>query len=163
MDRNRKRRTREHIIADLSVNHLERFILLCGWTSQRYSPDYGIDLVMDTFDARGRIESGVVKFQLKATDRLRVVERRAALAVRLDWRDVLYYLNEQMPVILVIYDARQDRAWWLYLQEALRGAGRERRFRHMRTLTVHVPTANTLDTAAIRQFARFRDAVVARS
>lgn len=28
----RKRRTREHVIADLSVNHVERLVLLCGWT-----------------------------------------------------------------------------------------------------------------------------------
>jgi hypothetical protein len=69
---NRKRRTREHIIADLSVNHVERFILQCGWTAQRISPDYGIDLIMETFDTRGRIENGAVKFQLKATDSLQV-------------------------------------------------------------------------------------------
>ncbi len=30
----RKRRTREHVIADLSVNHVERFILQCGWTAR---------------------------------------------------------------------------------------------------------------------------------
>jgi hypothetical protein len=40
----RKRRTREHIIADLSVNHVERLILRCGWVARRMNPDYGIDL-----------------------------------------------------------------------------------------------------------------------
>jgi hypothetical protein len=33
--RPRKRRTREHVIADLGVNHLERHILLCGHTPRR--------------------------------------------------------------------------------------------------------------------------------
>jgi hypothetical protein len=158
---NCKRRTREHIIADLSVNHVERFILQCGWTAQRVSPDYGIDLVMDTFDARGRIENGVVKFQLKATDSLQVVSHRQAIAIRLDWRDVVYWLNEWMPVILVVYDAKQDRAWWLYLQESLREEAGEKRVRQSARLTVHVPLSNVLDTQAIRQFARFRDAVLA--
>src|SRR5687768_16463419 len=120
----RKRRTREHIVADLSVNYLERFILLRGWTGQTVHGDYGIDLVMNTFDKGGRIENGVVKFQLKATDSLRVVARKQSVAVRLDWRDVIYWLNEWMPVIAVIYDAKQDRAWWVFLQEALRDAGR---------------------------------------
>jgi hypothetical protein len=33
----RKRRTREHVIADLSVNHVERLVLRCGWTVERTS------------------------------------------------------------------------------------------------------------------------------
>jgi hypothetical protein len=156
----RKRRTREHFIADLSVNHLERFILLCGWTAQRVSPDYGVDLVMDTFDDRGRIENGVVKFQLKATDSIRLVSHRPSIAIRLDWRDVIYWLNEWMPVILVVYDAKRDRACWLYLQPALREIARVPRRRTQR-LTVHVPLANSLDVAAIRRFAGYRDAVLA--
>ena len=30
-----KRRTREHVIADLSVNHVERLVLRSGWTVER--------------------------------------------------------------------------------------------------------------------------------
>lgn len=67
----RKTRTRQHIIADLSVNHVERHILRCGWTAQRVSPDYGVDLVMATFNRRGEIENGDVRFQIKATDKVK--------------------------------------------------------------------------------------------
>jgi hypothetical protein len=35
----RKRRTREHVIADLSVNYVERFILEEGHTVQRVGSD----------------------------------------------------------------------------------------------------------------------------
>jgi hypothetical protein len=38
----RKRRTREHVIADLSVNHVERMVLRCGWTVERVRRDYGL-------------------------------------------------------------------------------------------------------------------------
>jgi hypothetical protein len=115
---------------------------------------------MDTFDDRGRIENGVVKFQLKATDSIRLVSHRPSIAIRLDWRDVIYWLNEWMPVILVVYDAKRDRACWLYLQPALREIARVPRRRTQR-LTVHVPLANSLDVAAIRRFAGYRDAVLA--
>ena len=37
----RKRRTREHVIADLAVNHVERQALLCGFTIERVVHDYG--------------------------------------------------------------------------------------------------------------------------
>jgi hypothetical protein len=156
----RKRRTREHIIADLGVNHVERLILLCGWTGQRMHADYGIDLVMNTFDMRGRIENGVVKFQVKATDTPRIVAGRRGIAVRLDWRDVLYWLNEWMPVILVVYDAKRDRAWWLFLQEALRDAARGP-WRPASRVTVHVPVTNRLTIPAMRRFASYRDAALA--
>jgi Domain of unknown function (DUF4365) len=159
----RKRRTREHIIADLSVNHIERFILRCGWSAQRVSPDYGIDLVMTTFNGQGGIENGFVNFQLKATDSLRTLTSKRAIAIRLDWRDVLYWLNEWMPVILVIYDATRDRAWWVHLQPELRKETRRKRHRALRSLTIHVPLANRIDEEAIHRFAAFRDAVLADS
>jgi hypothetical protein len=65
----RKRRTREHVIADLSVNHVERFVLRCGWTTERTRHDYGLDLEMKTYNAAGETESEHVLLQLKATDR----------------------------------------------------------------------------------------------
>jgi hypothetical protein len=67
----RKRRTREHIIADLSVNHVERQVLLCGFTCQRIAQDYGIDLEVTTFTRSGYVEEGKILLQLKAAARLR--------------------------------------------------------------------------------------------
>jgi len=86
----RKRRTREHVIADLSVNHVERYILRCGWVGRRMNPDYGIDLYMETYNNQGEIENEGVWFQLRATDTLMVVAKRHAIAVRMEWRDLLF-------------------------------------------------------------------------
>lgn len=49
----RKQRTRQHVIADLSVHHVEGFILEEGHTTQRFSSDYSNDLVMRTLDVDG--------------------------------------------------------------------------------------------------------------
>ena len=46
----RPERTREHYIAALSRNHVERFILLRGHTVDEPKPDYGYDIVVNTFD-----------------------------------------------------------------------------------------------------------------
>ena len=54
----RKQRTRQHVIADLSVHYVEGFILEEGHTAQRLSPDYSYDLVMRTFDEEGYAERG---------------------------------------------------------------------------------------------------------
>lgn len=54
-----------------------------------------------------------------------------------------------MPVILVIYDALEERAYWLHMQPYLKtivllpGHG---------TLTVRLPKSNLLDEAAIETF-----------
>jgi hypothetical protein len=126
------------------------------------NPDYGIDLYMETYNDQGEIENEGVWLQLKATDKLRVAHKMQAIPVRLEWRDVLFWLNERMPGILVIYDAMRERAWWLHLQETLRMTKPRIHRRLAHTVTLHVPLANTLDEAAIRRFAKLRDEAVAR-
>lgn len=44
-----KQRTRQHVIADLSVNFVERLALKCGYTMQRAAADYGYDSVPGNF------------------------------------------------------------------------------------------------------------------
>jgi hypothetical protein len=66
----RKRRTREHIIADLSANHLEYFILKAGFTMEKFEADYGYDAQLHTYTEAGEYENGTVYIQLKATDNL---------------------------------------------------------------------------------------------
>ena len=110
---------------------------------------------------RGEIENGDIRVQIKATDRLKAASGRSAIAVRLEWRDMVYWLNEPLPVILVIYDARADQAWWVYLNETVREEGR--RAHTGATLTVRVPRGNVLDSKAIRLFRKFRDTALAHA
>ena len=153
----RKRRTREHVIADLSVNHVERLVLRCGWTVERTRYDYGLDLDMHTYNSRGETENGSVLFQLKATDVLKRSADGTVIPVRLEWRDVLFWANELDPVILIRYDAREDKAYWLYVQDYFRRVQWPARNDRASTVTVHIPADNVLDETAIRRFARFRN------
>ncbi len=153
----RKRRTRAHVIADLAVNHVERFVLRCGWTVLRVIHDYGIDLLMDTFDAGGEVENGRVSFQLKATDNLARSADGTAVSIRIEWSNLLFWLNEELPVILILYDAQQDRAFWLYIQEFFRGHRWAERSSAATKVTVHIPVTNEVNEAAVREFARLRD------
>lgn len=120
----RKRRTREHIIADLSVNHVERFILRRGHVADRVLFDYGYDLVLRTFDAGGEIE---------------YVESGRFVTVRLDPRDAEAWQAERVPVVLIAYDAARDAAYWLHFQAAA-DVGRA---------TIRVPTAQVVNEAAV--------------
>jgi hypothetical protein len=69
-----KQRTRNHVIASQSLNHVERFVYDKGHTAERLESDYGYDLIMSTYDKDGYLEAGFVLLQVKATDKIRKIE-----------------------------------------------------------------------------------------
>ena len=89
-----KTRTREHVIADLGLNYVERHVLLCGFTLQRIHSDYGYDYVMWTYNPQGRIESGITYFQIKATDQLPLLKDGKTISWPVSRRDLRLWLNE---------------------------------------------------------------------
>jgi hypothetical protein len=114
----RKRRTREHIIADLGVNYFERFVLRRGHTATRINSDYGVDLLVNTFTEQGEVENEAIRVQLKSGDNPSLIEGRIAL--RTERRDLEFWYAELLPVVLVFYHAGEDQAYWLHMQEYLR-------------------------------------------
>jgi hypothetical protein len=156
----RKRRTREHVIADRSVNHVERHALFCGFTVERVTHDYGIDLELFTFDRRGKIEEGKVLLQVKASDHLAIRPNQAQFAIRIDRCDLVLWLAQPMPVMLIVYDARKDVAYWLYVQSYFRRLKDFNLFAAGQTVTVHIPVGNLVTTSAMRRFRRFRNRVL---
>jgi hypothetical protein len=154
----RKRRTREHVIADLSVNHVERHVLLCGFSVERIRLDYGIDLMVQTYNRVGEVENGRIFCQLKATNRIRISRDGRSVLCRVDKADLRYWLGELMPVILVQYDVKRNVAYWVHVQAHLttwRDLGRA----STRT-TLALPRANILDQKAVRAMARKKNEIV---
>lgn len=159
---NRKRRTREHVLADLSFNHIERHVLLGGHTLQRIVHDYGLDAMLVTFNRRGEVENGLVWMQIKATDNPQQIKGQGRLAVRVERKHLLFWIGELFPVILVVYDATRDRAHWLHVQEEF---GRGKVFEAARAgtrLTLQVPMAQVLDHEAISEFRQRKRAAQAQ-
>lgn len=149
----RKKRTREHVLADLGANHVEKVALGRGYAVDRVWHDYGLDLALYTFDGRGYLESGVVWIQVKSSDRLSKRRDRSAILVRLERRDILAWIADVYPVILVVYDALRDRAYWLAIQGYFAGPGAFARLKG-KTITVPVPITNLLNGRAMQEFAR---------
>ncbi len=158
----KKRRTREHVIADLSANYLERQALLCGYSVERRVHDYGIDLTLLTYDAHGNVENGQILVQLKATDHLKLVAGGLSVACRIERADLRAWLHEPMPVMLVVYDARADVAFWLYVQEYLQQLPRFRPNRGSADVTLRLPRTNVVNPTSLRHFAHCRDRLLAQ-
>jgi hypothetical protein len=153
-----KTRTREHIIADMSFNYLESWVLQCGYVVEPIRNDYGYDAYLHTFDENGELEPGRVLLQIKATNHLKVLKDGKTVSAAVDRRDLKVWLREPAPVIFVVYDAVGRRAFWLNVQEYFKRVRTKDLFSKSGNLSVRIPMSNRINQRAIRQFARLRDA-----
>ncbi|MUG95947.1 DUF4365 domain-containing protein [Scytonema sp. UIC 10036] len=156
----RKKRPREHIIADLSVNYVERYIFLCGYSVERVEYDYGYDLIIFTYDAEGEIENGQIYIQLKATDSLSTLTDQKTISFALTRSDLELWLFEPMPCILIIYDARDSQAYWLYLQAYFESLEEFDISKIRESVTIRLPKDNILNQQASEKFAKFKNDVL---
>ena len=148
----RKRRTREHVVADQSVNHVERFIIEEGHTAQRLTSDYGYDLLLLTYDERGYVEPGLIWLQLKAAETLPSVD--TDYVFDLDVRDYNLWVLEKSLVILILFDASRKRAYWLPIQHYFQEDATRRPRKGAKTVRVRIPARQRVTRRAI---ARMRE------
>jgi hypothetical protein len=143
----RKRRTRQHVIADLSVNFLERVILEEGHTTHRIVSDYGYDLAVMTFDEKGYAEPGLIFFQLKATDSLSSKDKNYWYDI--DIKHYNLWMHENLPVILVLFDAIKRRAYWVHVQDFFKDpTGRPTKA--SKTVRIRIPRRQVLNGRSVR-------------
>lgn len=145
----RKQRTRQHVIADLSVHHVEGFILEEGHTGQRFGSDYSYDLIMSTFDEAGFTEPGSVYFQLKAAESLHAVG--SAYVFDVDIRDYNLWVQEEFPVILVLFDASRRKAYWLAIQRYFREDAARQPKKGAKSVRVRVPKRQAMNRLAVKR------------
>jgi Domain of unknown function (DUF4365) len=153
-----KTRTREHVLADLSINYVERRLLLCGCSAQRIHSDYGYDLIVSSFNAQGEIEGGHVYFQVKATDNLPLLADGKTISWVVSRRDLRLWLTEGYPVILVVYDGRRDKGFWLQVQSHFAQYSPADLFLAGLTINVHLPMTNRLDRRSIQGIVQRKNA-----
>ncbi|HVS38600.1 MAG TPA: DUF4365 domain-containing protein [Gemmataceae bacterium] len=154
----RKRRTRQHVIADLGVHHMERFILEEGHTAQRLGSDYGYDLVMWTFDGQGYAEPGAVYFQLKAMETLE--ESGTTYLFDLDIRDYNLWVREEAPVFLVLFDATRRRANWLAVQQYFKADLARRPKKGAKSVRIRVPKRQVVNRRAVAKMRELKRATI---
>lgn len=143
----RKRRTRQHVIADLGVHYVEGFILEAGHTAQRFGSDYGYDLLVTTFDEQGYVEPGSIYCQLKAMETLEA--SGTDYLYDLDIRDYNLWIKEKMPVLLILFDVSRRRAYWLAAQKYFSEDGTRQPKKGAKTVRIRVPKRQAVNDRAI--------------
>jgi hypothetical protein len=150
----RKKRTREHIIADLSTNYVEYLILVNGFSVERVEKDYGYDLIMFTYDDHGEIENGQIYLQLKATDNVHLVNHQY-VASPVSTKALNLWRNELLPVFFILYDAVPKMAYWLYIQAYFEKHPNQYDLKQ-KYFTLQIPIANLFTEDTIRKFREYK-------
>ena len=113
-----KLRTRQQIVEDLALNHIEKQILLSGNVFKRdIDNDYGYDGVINTFDEQGQLDNLTFMIQAKSTDGIQSPPPKAGFRVDLSKQDLERWLSIGLPVLLILYDAQGDKAYFTDLQD----------------------------------------------
>ena len=114
----RKQRTREHIIEDLGINHVERQVFYAGYTFYRYSNnDYGYDAMFTTFNENGEVENLEMKIQLKSTDNIKQSSDGNFFVFDAEKRDLELWCRSDYPMFLLLYDAQKEIAYYVDIHE----------------------------------------------
>ena len=138
------------------MNSVERFALLVGYSVNRVERDYGYDLLISTHDANGEIENGFILLQLKASDRPLYLKTEGAISFPVETSDLELWTTEIYPVILVMYDAKSENAYWLYIQRELENKSLEEMGN---SYTVRLPLTQVLNTDAFLLFSEFKNKI----
>ena len=148
------------MIADQSVNYIERFLIDEGHTAQRLEKDYGYDLILFTFDEQGYVEPGLVYLQLEASETLE--PSGPVYVFDLDIRDYNLWMMDRMPVVLVLFEASRRRAYWLYIQDYFHSDPAHRPKAGAKTVRVRVPARQTVNRQAAARMRRLKQAALKR-
>ena len=149
----RKRRTREHIIEEMSANFLERKVLQRGHMLVRAPQrEYGWDATMFHFSPQnGEIENGEVRFQLKATDRIDSSKKYASCRVQTKDLHYWYWEDQQMPFIVLLYDAESECGYWVRVRQHVDDIKLEIN-PDQETIDLRIPWSNRLTVKTIDRF-----------
>lgn len=136
--------------------------MLANFSIERIVHDYGLDLVLFTYNPSGELQDGGIYLQVKATEQATIRSDGQSVVFRVARADVLTWLRHRLPVILTLYDVSAESAYWVYVQ---------RYFGHLpgfdlqtaaQTITMYLPLVQTLTPIAVEQFANFRDNILAQ-
>jgi hypothetical protein len=146
----RKRRTRAHVLEDLGFNHVEKQVLLADYTVERIRFDYGYDGYIQTFNDNGEIEPNSILLQLKSTDNINFSKKKeTSITFDLSIRDLELWLLSKEMMLLVVYDAQVDKAFFVELKDYF-SENREALQNARKFVRIFIPKKNVLTPKSIK-------------
>ncbi len=95
----------------------------CTW--QRYDHDFGKDGFILSYAENGEDEDGQIDVQVKSTDHIERYRRSDGLFFDVEKRHLESWFKKFIPLALVVYDAQQDKAYYLEIGDCFKKSGRK--------------------------------------
>lgn len=143
-------RPRRHVIEEESRRHV-REILPPEWIVEDTRNDYGIDLGVEIVKNES-VTGATFRMQLKGTDSLSI-RRGGYISHRCKTSALVYYLERPELVVYVVYDAKNRKSYWIWIQDYIRQSLKPG-WRKQTKATVKIPVDQILDAKAINEIAR---------
>jgi hypothetical protein len=141
------KRPRQHTLEKLSRQHVES-ILPPEWIVEGFENDYGLDLQVEIVKNE-QVTGAHFYIQLKSTDHL-VVRKDGYIAHPCKTSTLRYFLERPELVIYVVYDAQQQEAYWIWIQDYLRQTV-EAGWQNKEEITIRIPKKDTFDQKAVQE------------
>jgi len=134
-------RSRSHVLEKLSRQHVED-IFPVEWVVRSVEQDYGLDLSVEIVSGES-VTGCEFSIQLKATDSLKTSGDYVLHRCKVSTAN--YFLRRPEPVMYLVYDASEEKAYWLWIQPYLRELDQARpEWREKKTVGLRIPKANSL-------------------
>ena len=156
----KKTRTRGHIIADMSLHYFGYRVVRCGYTFQHTTADYGYDGAIHTFNENGEVENAQIFVQLKASDKIKRSADGSTIRFRIERKDIRLWQDEPFPVYLVVFDAKTERAYWLYLQRYFQTNAIKAATMQGNSMTVGISVKRVLNASTMRGWREHKQALL---
>jgi hypothetical protein len=147
-----RRYSREQVQEDLSEGQLKTRCAELGWPCDRLGRDLGEDLNIRIYDDGA--SSGLnFHVQLKSTANSAALRRKrsAALAYKLEVKDLLHWEVSATLVVLVVWDVEKKTGWWRAIPEIIKDLDETTTgWRKQKTVSVSVPLANGTDAEGMK-------------
>jgi hypothetical protein len=107
------KRPTQHVTQNISFQIFSQ-VIPSNWIIRDIVPDYGLDKSVEIVE-KGIVTGKEFLVQVKGTANIKFLNNR--VSYRLKVANLKYYLQKDIPVILVVVDINQKKCYWLFLQQ----------------------------------------------
>jgi hypothetical protein len=136
------KRPKEHVLEDKSLLIFSQSIP-AEWINRPINPDYALDRSIEVVE-NGNLTGSVFCAQIKGTMHPKVVDDNISFSLEVKYLE--YYLQKDVPVVLVVVDVLQEKCYWLFLQHYIYEFldVDAPTWASQRTIAIHIPLKNEI-------------------
>lgn len=115
--------------------------------SQEDQEDYGVDGEVEIADSSDHATGFIFKAQIKGQKSVSIINNSQFISFSLSVERLKYYMRQvEIPIVLIVVDTTKEQVFWKSLQDdtELNGTLQTAIESKQTTVSVHIPTANTL-------------------